>query len=61
MLSHLYLSVTSPTSDDGQAAEGRGNVPLVAEGPGVVIYAGYSRGEKQTAANQAQERVLDTQ
>ena len=50
---------TAPTSDDGQAAEGHGYVPLVAEGPGVVIYAAAPGGEEEHAAHQAQHRVLD--
>ena len=57
----ISINVPSPTSDNGKAAEGSGYVPLVAEGPGVVIYAGDSRGEKQTAAHQAQKRVLDSE
>ena len=59
MCTSTDYNFTAPTSDDGQAAEGHGNVPLVAEGPGVVIYAAAPGGEEEHAAHQAQHRVLD--
>ena len=51
MFTSSDYNFTAPTSDDGQAAEGHGYVPLVAEGPGVVIYAAAPGGEEEHAAH----------